>query len=139
MPQFPPEQTPVLQTVPHLPQLLVSVLRLISQPFTGLPSQSAKPALHDVIWQAPFTHFGLSLVRFASQPSPNSLLQSPNPMLHMPTVQPMLQPPAPLATMQLLPQPRQLSLSPLMSTSHPLATIWSQSANPALHFPTVHF
>ena len=34
------------QAVPHFPQFAASLWRSTSQPFSGLPSQSAKPALH---------------------------------------------------------------------------------------------
>ena len=42
----------LLQAAPHPPQLLVLMSMLISHPFAGLPSQSAKPALQ-VYWQLP--------------------------------------------------------------------------------------
>lgn len=44
-----------LQTVPQPPQLLVNA-RSASQPFAGLPSQSAQPALHEAMPHAPATH-----------------------------------------------------------------------------------
>ena len=39
--------------VPHAPQCCALVRVLVSQPFVGLPSQSAKPGLQVVTWQAP--------------------------------------------------------------------------------------
>src|SRR4051812_38286918 len=40
----------------QLPQLLASVVRLISQPLAGLPSQLAKPAEHPVTAHVPPLH-----------------------------------------------------------------------------------
>jgi hypothetical protein len=42
----------VLQAAPQPPQLVVSVLLLISQPLAWLPSQLRKPAVQ-VYWQLP--------------------------------------------------------------------------------------
>jgi len=57
--QMPPEQAgaplTVLHAASHPPQLAVSVLRLISQPLFGLPSQSSNPAAQ-LYWQAPSEH-----------------------------------------------------------------------------------
>jgi hypothetical protein len=44
------------QPCPHAPQFDTLALRLISQPFTGLPSQSPKPLLHDEMPQTPAVH-----------------------------------------------------------------------------------
>jgi hypothetical protein len=45
---------PLAQTTPHAPQRVASV-RVASQPFTALPSQSPKPGLHRsagaLLWQ----------------------------------------------------------------------------------------
>ncbi len=45
--QTPPLQTPEPQTMPQPPQFAASVRTLFSQPFMAMPSQLAKPALHE--------------------------------------------------------------------------------------------
>jgi hypothetical protein len=45
---------------PQALQLLVSVLRLTSQPLTGLPSQSAKPGSQVLIPQTPSVHLAVA-------------------------------------------------------------------------------
>ncbi len=63
-------QTPLVQVaVPfaavqarrHIPQFPVSVWTFTSQPFIGLPSQSAKPGLHVPIAHVPERHTGVAL------------------------------------------------------------------------------
>jgi hypothetical protein len=51
------------QELPQLPQLAVLVLRLISQPFAGFPSQFANPALQPVTWQTPALHADVAFAR----------------------------------------------------------------------------
>ena len=85
----------LLQAEPQVPQLAVSVCRLISHPLAGLPSQSAKPALQ-LYWQAPREHpvalmlvgasaaqsvphppqFATSVLMLISQPSARPPVQS---------------------------------------------------------------
>src|SRR5262249_32628996 len=50
-----------LQATPHPPQWLSSVVVLVSHPFAGLLSQSAKPASHESIPHTPFMHAGVPL------------------------------------------------------------------------------
>jgi len=78
-------QTPLLQAgvplaaehlVPHALQLLTSALRLTSQPFAALPSQSAKPALQLWIPHTPAVHLGVALGRLHTVPQLPQLLMS---------------------------------------------------------------
>jgi hypothetical protein len=62
--------------VPQALQLLTSVLRLISQPLPGRPSQSLKPALQAPITQAPFEHVPVALAKVHLLPQPLQLLAS---------------------------------------------------------------
>jgi hypothetical protein len=51
--QLPPEHSmPVAQALPQVPQW-AGCDRSVSQPFAGLPSQSAQPVLHDATVQLP--------------------------------------------------------------------------------------
>jgi hypothetical protein len=89
-------------TLPHDPQLPPLARTLTSQPFAGLPSQSAKPGLQVPIAHVPAAQLALafgnehvmphppqsftSLPRVAvSQPSAGLPLQSPQPLAHAPT------------------------------------------------------
>lgn len=47
---------------PHAPQLLLSVLRFVSQPSEYVELQSAKPAWHCAILHAPLWHVGVPFV-----------------------------------------------------------------------------
>jgi hypothetical protein len=96
IPHAPPVHVAVpfveLQTVPQAPQCVGDVLRLVSQPLFGLPSQSAKPVLqtgvhtpltHEVV-PLPFVHalphvpqFAVVVCRFTSQPFEASPSQFP--------------------------------------------------------------
>src|SRR5579871_2807841 len=49
------------QAIPHLEQFFGSVNRLVSQPFIGFPSQSAKPALHLPRTQLPAAQLAVAL------------------------------------------------------------------------------
>lgn len=51
----------VLQPSPHPPQFLALVSVFVSQPFFGLPSQSANGGKHDEISQIPVVHVVLAL------------------------------------------------------------------------------
>ena len=55
-----PELQAKTHELPHTPQLAV-VLRLVSQPLAGFPSQSPKPGLHDVMKQAPLEQLEAAL------------------------------------------------------------------------------
>ena len=61
--QIPPTQVPTplvwLHTLPQLPQLFGSSVRLTSQPFATLPSQSLNPVLHDAIAHFDDAHSGV--------------------------------------------------------------------------------
>ena len=52
-----------LQAFPQLPQLFASLCMLVSQPFDGLPSQSAKAALHVAMTHWELTQAGVALGR----------------------------------------------------------------------------
>jgi hypothetical protein len=82
----------VAQTFAQAPQLLLLVRRSTSQPFDAMPSQSAKPMLHDAMAQTPVPQVAVALgkehvmpqlpqfvfvVRVASQPFEYALSQSP--------------------------------------------------------------
>jgi hypothetical protein len=64
------------QLVVQLPQCIDDVLRLISQPFVGLPSQSAKPALHAPSVHAPATHDADALGKLQTFPHAPQLFTS---------------------------------------------------------------
>jgi len=82
--------------LPHIPQLFASLVVLISHPFAGLPSQSAKPVLHVLTAQFDALHVAVALARLhaclqppqlltslvvlISHPSDAVLLQSANPL-----------------------------------------------------------
>ncbi len=84
-----------MQVASHAPQFAAEVLRLISQPFAAVASQSPKPVVHAKP-QVPLVHEIVALarvgqafmhppqcevlvLRLASQPSVRLLLQSPKP------------------------------------------------------------
>ncbi len=120
---------------PQRPQLALSVPVLVSQPLAGLPSQSAKPALHAPIAQVPDAHVAAALAKrhttpqppqfeasaprtLSSQPSAAVPLQSPKPALHEPTTH---RPPthaltAAFARAQAVPQAPQLAGSVIGET-----------------------
>lgn len=81
-----------VQSLAHEPQCWGVLLRLVSQPFAGLPSQSAKPTLHETIWHVPLAQVPVPLagahgtlqppqllfvLSCVSQPSDARPLQSP--------------------------------------------------------------
>src|SRR5262249_33604138 len=138
------------------PQLLGSVLRLISQPSVALLLQLPKPALHAVtthvpIVQAEAVTFGRmtqetlqppqlfgSVFSWVSQPSAGLPLQLPKPgaqavMEHIP---PMQAPPTVLGRpRQDSPHAPQLFGSCCALISQPLAGFMSQSLKPPKHIP----
>src|SRR5579871_1300312 len=89
------------QTVLQPPQWFGSLLVLVSQPSVGLLSQSEKPGLQLPILHTPPAHAGVALgtthtlpqlpqwfgspLVLVSQPSSGLPLQSPKPVLHVPT------------------------------------------------------
>ena len=91
-------------TLPQAPQLLLSVLTLISQPFVAIASQLRKPALQAPRPQAPVVHVDAALAKEQRTPQPPQLFtsvertlvsqpllavpsQSPKPVVHEPTRQ----------------------------------------------------
>lgn len=131
--------TPVLQyslepqTVVHDPHLSWLVLRLLSQPFPGIPSQSPYPEGHAEM-HVPPTQLGVasghtrpqvlqlsgSDDRLTSQPSTRGFeLQSAKPPLQAIRQLPPLQEGAPLLVLQAEPQPPQLETELLMFVSQP--------------------
>lgn len=101
--QMPPPQTrDATFWVPHglvqLPQWAASVVRLISQPFEAVPSQSPNPELHPATAHVPVAHvavaFGrlqgipqapqfVSVARSVSHPLTMLLSQLPHPAAHV--------------------------------------------------------
>lgn len=73
-----PTQVPTpplwLHAFPHAPQLLASLVRLISQPFAAFPSQSANPALHAAIAHFEAAHVSVALFVLQGRPQPPQLL-----------------------------------------------------------------
>jgi hypothetical protein len=154
-PQAPAEQPRVpfggaTQTVPQLPQLLTSLPVFTSQPLAVWPSQFLYGALQEAMPQTldeqPAVPFGgvaqtvpqapqlATLVAvFTSHPSPAAALQSPKPALQeeMPQAPP-VQAGVPLATEQATLQAPQWARVVLVSVSHPLEAVASQSPKPAL-------
>jgi hypothetical protein len=134
----------------------MSVLVLVSQPLSGLPSQSAKPGLHRTSRHAPSEQSLVALARlqlrphapqfivllrvFTSHPSLVMRLQSAKPGRHIPI------PHAPIAQPGVLlgsiphtrEQPPQLLTSLLVLTSQPLASLLSQFSKLGEHRPTLH-
>lgn len=64
------------QTVPQVPQLLLSFCVLISQPSIGLLLQSLNPDAQEAIWQFPAVHAGVSWFVEHATPHPPQLLTS---------------------------------------------------------------
>lgn len=132
------------QTTPHVPQLVVDALVLVSQPSTTLPLQLPKPALHAPTAQLPLLHAGVpfavvhtspqvpqfevEMLVFTSQPSAVLPLQLPKPVS-----QPMPHVPAehiasPLMLLHTVAQVLQCAGSVSRFTSQPLARLPSQFA-----------
>jgi hypothetical protein len=98
-PHVPPMQTvpAAVHRVPQAPQLLLSLPRLVSQPFASMPSQFPKPVLHAPRPHAPPVQTAAAFAkphalphvphvcgaeRSASQPLAGLLSQSANPARH---------------------------------------------------------
>src|SRR5262245_10440366 len=111
------QDSPCLQAMPQAPQLLLSALRSISQPFWVLPSQLAKPIRHERKLQTLLTQTVLAFGR-----------------LQLGQVQPPLVQMSPWA--QALPQAPQFLASEAMLSSQPLTGLPSQSPKFTLHWPT---
>ncbi len=144
----------VLQTLPHAPQLLVVVVA-VSQPFTALPSQSAKPGAHVILHveatQVPVPPLWLhalphapqllgSFVRLISQPLAGFASQSAKPALQAATAHfEAAHVSVASFVLHASPQPPQFFGSLVVLTSQPFAGLPSQSAVPAvLHADTAH-
>ncbi len=146
MVQVPPTQLPTplvwLHTLPQLPQLFASFVRLTSQPFAMLLSQFAKSVLQ-VIEQVDAMQVAVSLLVLHAFPQPPQLsgsvvmwvaqvlelLQSAKPVSQWLTAQvPPIQTSDPVLIEHALPHDPQLLVSVLMSSSQPFAAFLSQSA-----------
>jgi hypothetical protein len=154
--QAPVAQVPLAfggaQVPPQAPQL-ASVVRVVSQPFCKLPSQSPQPALHagrhspasqvavplalrHATPQAP--QLAGSVFKAASQPSSLPPLQLAKPAAQLPTVQaPAEQAPAAFGGEHVSPQPPQCAAEARRLVSQPFCGSSSQSPVPAGHSPTV--
>ena len=136
-----------LQTLPQAPQWVTLLARSTSQPVTTWPSQSALPALHEPMAQAPLTHAEVAPgrlhalpqapqlateVRSTSQPFCGLPSQSAKPGPQAMPHTPLLHAGAPLAPPQMVPHTPQLLMSPLTLTSQPSPTLALQLAKPAL-------
>lgn len=135
-------------TRPHWPQWFVVVLRFVSHPLFGLPSQSAKPALHDGT-QAPavqlvvplaFTHGALQLPQWlalvfvsTSHPLVAMPSQLARPALQIGWQLPLVHVVEPPGFEHAVPQVPQLLVLVLVLVSQPLFALPSQSPKPALH------
>ena len=131
-------EVPPVQWFPQLPQLR-AIVRLISQPFPGLPSQSPQPHTHPqrLVTQAWFTpqavaqspQWAALVVRLVSQPFDGLPSQSPRPVLQR-------QSPAAHSWPgpQRTPQRPQLSASSASVASQPVSVRPSQSWNPVWHW-----
>jgi hypothetical protein len=141
---------PAAQALPQVPQFFGSVLVLTSQPSPTCLSQSAKPALHALMWQALARQAVLPLVT-----GPHTVPQAPQlfeslavfaqvtpqqvwldgqapPLPQAPTQTP---PEHDSPTPQALPQPPQLAGSVCVSISQPSKVAPSQSAKPPSQAP----
>jgi len=136
--------------VPHAPQLLTLFVRLVSHPFTGLLSQSPRPAEHVVVMQTPDEQPGAPpiptqtfphepqlvtlVLMLVSQPSAAVPLQFPKPELHVEITQvPAEQPATAFANVQAVLQLPHRVGSVFRLASHPSADIALQSPYPEVH------
>jgi hypothetical protein len=80
-----------LHTVPQDPQLLELVITLVSQPSSGLPLQSAKPALHEPTTHSPSRHSAIPLATAQQTPlhttCPSGQVVTQDPARHVPVEQ----------------------------------------------------
>jgi hypothetical protein len=135
--------------VPHAPQFVTLLLRLVSQPFAGFASQSPKPAVH-ATWHAPAEQLGAPFEALQTRPHDPQLFGS----VAVDTSQPVAYErsqfacaPSQLATPQVVPrhagvpfctvhtvpQPPQFAVLFVVAVSQPLLTLASQLPNPAAH------
>jgi hypothetical protein len=137
-------------TTSQPPQFWTSALVGSSHPFAASPSQSPKPAEHvnehvpeahagslfAGAWQA-LSHalqFEADVLRFTSQPSSSTPLQSSNPGSHTPSEHtPAEHSAVPFGAEHTTPQPPQFWTSALVGCSQPVLASPSQSSNPASH------
>jgi hypothetical protein len=144
-----------LHAAPQPPQFAALVLVLTSQPFAWMPSQSAKPALHDPTTQPPFEQAAAALgrlqarphmpqlptavFRLVSQPSESMRLQSANGGAHWFTAhEPARHMALAFGSEQALLHAPQFWASAWMFTSQPFPATLSQSTKPASQLPTEH-
>jgi hypothetical protein len=136
------------QRFTHAPQRWGSLLRLVSQPLAGSPSQSPHPCRQVKAQRAP-AHAALALgrrgqtlphwpqlrpsaVRSASQPLPGFMSQSAKPMAHAPTAhRPITHAAVAFVGAQTPPHAPQRMGSLSVSVSQPFSATPSQSAKPA--------
>ena len=134
-----------LHVLPQPPQLPRLVLMFVSQPFAGLPSQSANPAAQVPSWQAPPWQVADAFAKLhalpqppqlpalvvvsVSQPSATVPLQLAKPVWHdtIPHVPPW-QLVVAFARAQTFPHDPQLAMLVLRFTSQPVCGLLSQSA-----------
>ena len=133
-----------LQTVGHVPQCAGSVFRFASHPFTTLPSQLPKPALHELSAHTPAEHEALALANehtvpqppqfdtlvlvFVSQPFDALASQLPKPALHTGVQRPDTQDVVPFMFAHAVPHAPQLVELVLRFVSQPLFGLPSQLA-----------
>jgi hypothetical protein len=146
-------------TLPQTPQLVALVRTSVSQPFAGLLSQSAKPALQLATEHIPPAHAAVALGRLHARPHIPQLVavvrvsvsqplaalpsQSAKPALQAPITQrPAEHAGVALAAAQVVPQAPQLVAVLVRAVSQPLALLPSQLPKPALqvipHAPIAH-
>jgi hypothetical protein len=137
-----------VQAVVHVPQWLMSVVRLISHPFVSTVSQLLKPALHEPILHEPVEQVAVALARLqavphtpqfvsvvsgASHPLGSPLSQLPKPGLQALILQaPVEHVPVALARLHGVAQAPQF-VSVVSGASQPLASMLSQLPKPGLH------
>ena len=133
----------LVQSLPHVPQFDVSVLRFTSQPFAETPSQFAYPVLQLSNVQTPVPHDSLALARSQTVPQAPQLESDASevsqPLIKLPSQLPQrasqtgaqvpdAQLVEPWALLQPMPQPPQLDTSEFTLISHPLLLSPSQFA-----------
>lgn len=138
------------QACPHEPQF-VRVVKLVSQPLSGSPSQLPQPPAQLGV-HAPEVQVVLPcafeqefpqvpqlavVVRLVSQPSPTLPLQLPHPPLHEMEHALSAQDGVPLVALQAVPQAPQLATSLVRFFSQPLLALPSQLPYPGSQTPSV--
>ena len=138
-----------VHAMPQPPQLFASAVVAVSQPFFGLPSQSAYPAVHAgtqtlavqtvvpcaLLHAWPHAPQLVTLVaRFASHPFTGLPSQLPNPPLQVGTQVPAVHVVVPLTLWHAVPQAPQLETFVFRFASHPFPPAFpSQLPKPAEH------